>query len=208
MAAPRCVCSCHSRVSFRRVTTMSSLTVRAREVPPHPFDGNLLLVTIVAAPSRWVVVSVEARSEWDRAENPSSSLSLQAARTQARHRCRRERRPRRDGFTQKAMEEALWLRPECTVPFSGRRGRRQQAWAERRRGENRRERDDRSVGLWLGPSRQASLGLSRSPERVLYLFPVHTSWLPRSCSSTTCYRHEPGTESPSNRSHDAHGAQE
>lgn len=36
----------------------------------HPFDGNILLVTIVAAPSRWVVVSVEARSEWDRAENP------------------------------------------------------------------------------------------------------------------------------------------
>lgn len=66
----------------------------------------------------------------------------------------KRRRPRRDGFTQKAVEEALWLRPECIIPFSGRRGRRQQAWPERRRGEKRRERDDRPVGPWLGPARE------------------------------------------------------
>lgn len=150
----------------------------------HSFDGSLLLVTIMAAPSRWVVVSVEARSEWDRAENPSSSLSLHAARTQARHLCRRERRPRRDGFTQKAVEEALWLRPECTIPFfwTPRAAAAGLAGAEKGTEEARTR---RSVGRSLaGPSRRTSLGLSRPPERVLYLFPVHTSWLPKSWSST------------------------
>lgn len=63
----------------------------------------------------------------------------------------KRRRPRRDGFTQKAVEEALWLRPECTIPFSGRRGRRQQAWPEWRKGRRRGE-TRRSVGLWLGPA--------------------------------------------------------
>lgn len=119
----------------------------------------------------------------------------------------KRRRPRRDGFTQEGRGGSVVAKAgmHCPVFWTPRAATEGLAGAEKGREEARTR---RSIGRSLaGPSTRASLGLSRSPDRVLRLFPVHISWLPRSCSSTPCYRHEPGTESPSNRSHDVHGAQ-
>lgn len=151
--------------------------------------------TIVAAPSRWVVVSVEARSEWNMAEN-------------GRHIIFEERGapetgtvPRRWGAVEEGV--AAWLRPVCTVPFSGRHGRRQQLWPERREGGGGDEtRRGETVGLWLPPGERASdcsalrtgycaLSLSHMAAEVVlqqFLVLIATS----------------RTASPPNGSHDAH----
>lgn len=55
------VCLCHSRVSSS-IPRLLVTRCCARWRPP--------LGTIVAAPTRWVVVSVEARSEWNRQRTP------------------------------------------------------------------------------------------------------------------------------------------
>lgn len=113
-------------------------------------DGDRLQGTIAAAPTRWVVVSVEARSEWNRQRTPPSGPACTSL---------VEERSARDGrFHARDHGGGLWLRPECTGPSSGRHGRRQLG----RSGGGGRTRQDRQVRL----------GLFRPAGRILCPVPV------------------------------------
>lgn len=183
-----CVCVCHPRVSFRRVTVsiprggnQEHVALRGQLVPQR---------AIVAAPSRWVVVSVEARSEWNRAENGRHII------VEEKERPTRGRFHAEGGVAKAGMHCAVFWTPRAAAA-AGRSGERGGVGDETRRGETR-----RSVSGWA-PRERAS-DCSGLADRDLCPVSVNTAaeFVPQKLLLVPTATSR--TASPPNGSHDAH----